>query len=462
MPGGGTWETQNKRRPGAYINVVSEPRAIGTLGTRGVMTAALPMTWGPQNALIELYATDLYNGRSEAKIGVNGFDTEASLPYRLCTTGAYKALLYRLDTGGTIATGTIEGTPTSNTITMSANYAGTTGNDLSISIEQDIAVTTNYFVNIFFRNRLVERFTILAVTDLEDIESQWVTFTVVGTFDTVPVTAGVTLQGGTNGTVESTQLDTYFGLIDTEQWQTMTVASTDATLGQAITTKISQLRDQRGKKVQGVVYNYTAADTPGIISVNQGFQTPTDVVSTNLFPLWVASITAGANVNESNTARVVEAATTILNPVPEEEIADALDAGRFILSYRQDGAVVVEQDINTFISFTADRNSEFSKNRVIRTLDEICNTAALIFNRNYLGRVNNDDLGRNTYKLELITMMDNLQDIGAVQNFAGATDIQVYPGQDIDSVVVDLYVQPVDSMEKLYMTVHVNIIVNAA
>jgi hypothetical protein len=44
----------------------------------------------------------------------------------------------------------------------------------------------------------------------------------------------------------------------------------------------------------------------------------------------------------------------------------------------------------------------------------------------------------------------------AVTNFDGAKDITVLPGEAVDAVVVDLVIQPVDSMEKLYMTVNVN------
>ena len=51
--------------------------------------------------------------------------------------------------------------------------------------------------------------------------------------------------------------------------------------------------------------------------------------------------------------------------------------------------------------------------------------------------------------------MNTLQGIGAIQNFDSTTDITVYAGNAIDAVVVDLAVQPVDSMEKLYMTVNV-------
>ncbi len=41
--GGGTYLVQNKILPGAYINFVSQPRAMGTLGERGTVCMALEL-----------------------------------------------------------------------------------------------------------------------------------------------------------------------------------------------------------------------------------------------------------------------------------------------------------------------------------------------------------------------------------------------------------------------------------
>jgi hypothetical protein len=153
---------------------------------------------------------------------------------------------------------------------------------------------------------------------------------------------------------------------------------------------------------------------------------------------------------------VVPGATEITGYIAENLVADNLKLGWFLLSYRQDGAVVVEQDINCLHTFTADKGYAFCKNRVIRCLDEIGNTAALTFNRNYAGKMDNNDTGRNVYKAELISYIDSLENINAVTNFEGPADITVLPGESVDAVVVDITIQPVDSMEKLYMTVNVN------
>lgn len=453
MPAGGTWTVQNKVRPGAYINFVSVPKPVGSMGNRGVVAVGMPMTWGPENELIKLTGDELLNGASLAKVGVTAFDTEESLPYRVILAGCYTALLYRTDTGGAKATATI----LANTLTVSAKYKGSTGNKITVVIVENKPEEGNYTIQVLVNNLLQETFVCNKITELGDIESNFVEFTVVDAGANIPTTAGITLTGGTNGTVSSDTYSTFWGLLDTQNFQCLAMYDiTTSGLPALIKDKIQIWREQRGKKVQAVVYNYTSADYEGIISVNQGFKTSTETVDTSLFPLWVASMTAGAEVNKSLTAAVVEDGVEIINPILEDEIEDALNAGRFVLSYRQDGAVCVEKDINTLHTFTVDKNYEFSKNRVIRCLDEIGNSCALIFNRNYAGKVDNDSIGRNQYKTELIAFIDTLVGIRAVTDFDGAQDVTVLPGEAVDAVVVDLLVQPVDSMEKLYMTVNVN------
>lgn len=452
MPAGGTWTVQNKVRPGAYINFVSVPKAVGTLGERGTVAVGMPMTWGPAGELIHLTGDELLNGASLAKVGVTAVDTEESLPYRVALAGCFNALLFRTDNGGTKATATIF----ADTLTASAKYAGTTGNKITIVTLKDKPEVGNFTIQVLVNNLLRESFVASKITELADIESAFVDFEVLDEEANIPETAGIALAGGENGDVDKQLYPTFWSLLDTKDFQCIAMYDTDVTIPPLLKDKVEIWREKRGKKVQAVVYDYAAADYEGLISVDQGFKTATETVDTSLFPVWAASMTAGAQVNESLTAAVVEGGVEIINPILEDEIEDALNAGKFVLSYRQDGAVCVEKDINTLHTFTVDKNYAFSKNRVIRCLDEIGNTTALIFNRNYAGKVDNDATGRNQYKTELISMFDTLQSIRAIQNFDGAKDITVLPGEAVDAVVVDVTVQPVDSMEKLYMTVNVN------
>lgn len=455
MPSGGTWIAQNKIRPGAYINFVSVPKAVGTLGERGTVAIGLPMTWGPHGALIKVTGDELLTGGSIPKIGCSATDTEESLIYRVALSGAFTALLYRTDKEGEKATATLQDS-SEDALVMTAKYDGTSGNKITVVIAEDTKQVGNSVVQVLFNNLLKEEFSVGTISAIGDLESQYVDFEVKKASAPVPKTAGTPLTGGTNGENDSSTYADFWKLLNTENFQCMAMYDKTASVAPLIKDMVEIWREKRGKKVQAVVYDYETADYEGIISVNQGFKTETETVDETMFMLWAASQTAGAEVNESLTASVVEGAVQIINPIDEDEIADALQLGKFVLSYRQDGAVVVEKDINTLHTFTVDKNYAFSKNRVIRCLDEIANTAMLVFNRNYCGKISNDTKGRAQYKTELIHQIDTLVGIRAIDNFDGASDITVLPGEDVDSVVVDMTIQPVDSMEKLYMTVNVN------
>ena len=49
----------------------------------------------------------------------------------------------------------------------------------------------------------------------------------------------------------------------------------------------------------------------------------------------------------------------------------------------------------------------------------------------------------------------DIQANNGIQNFT-ADDVEVLPGTDIDAIVVNIVIQAVDSIEKIYMTIEVN------
>ena len=57
-------------------------------------------------------------------------------------------------------------------------------------------------------------------------------------------------------------------------------------------------------------------------------------------------------------------------------------------------------------------------------------------------------------QFELARMVcGELEALGAIDGFDSREDIEVLPGEAADAVVVNLRICPVDSMEKLYLTV---------
>lgn len=458
---GGTWKVQNKVRPGAYINFKAVPAPNSNLGTRGIMTMPVAMSWGPEKGVIELLSTDLLDGKSLAKIGYTGADPE-SLIYRLALSNCYKALIYRLDTGGTKASGSNEG------LTAVAKYPGILGNSIHFVVAENKYDENYWDVITIFREAEKERQTVLKTAEVDDLkDNDFIEWSGSGTLSAT-ATAGVALTGGTNGTLSAAAYssdDGYFNAIKGLNWNVMAIPqgediATDA-IKSLVISLITNLRDEQGKKVQAVLFN-KLANYEGIISVRQGYKTIGETITPELFTAYAAGLTAGAEVDESNTYKAINDAISIVYmegevPYDNEKIIEMLNKGQFILTTRQDGTIIVEQDINTLHQPypSADVNYSFTKNRVIRTLDEINNSIKLLFETTYIGKVDNNDDGRNVFKADIISYLNILQGIGAIQNFDSTTDISVSAGEAIDAVVVDLAVQPVDSMEKLYMTVNV-------
>lgn len=434
---GGFFTIQNKKLPGAYINFKSVTQAGGQLGGRGVATMPLSLSWGPNDQVIELLSSDLADGKSLAKVGVTAADA-ASLVLRQCLMHCYKLLVWRIDKGGTKAAATL------GDLTVAAKYAGTKGNDIQVAI---LVNGTAFDVATYVGQSEVDRQTVAEIEDLAP--NDWVAFAGTGE---LAANAGTPLSGGTNGTVSNTNYMDYLEAMKTRDWQTMGIPSADAALPAIVAEYIKGQRDNAGKKVQAVVYNNNTADHEGIISCKQGYRTETEEITPVNFVAWVTGATAGAAVNQSLCYKTLSGATSIIGDLPEDELAEEITKGWFLLSKRVDGVIVVLDDLNTFVSTTPDKSEAFGNNRVVRVLDEIGNTTRLTFEKHFIGEVDNTENGRDTFKAQLLANFSTLQDLSAIQNFV-AEDIEIQVGSKKNAVVVNGYIQPVDSMKKLYMTI---------
>lgn len=434
----GTWTTQNKVRPGVYINFESVPKPLGTVGDRGIVTMALPLSWGEAKKIITIEAgEDPFN-----KLGYDITSTQLLL-IREALKRAKTLLLYRLNTG-TKATATIDN------LTVAAKYGGVRGNDLSIVIQTNVDNPAKFDVKTLLDGKEMDAQTVATVDELQG--NDWVDFSGTGVLN---ATAGVNLTGGADGEVTNQDHMDYLAAIEVQDFNTMALASDDQTLKSLYVSFVKRMRGDEGKKIQVVMPNYPDADYEGVISVKNGvILSDGTVIDAVKAVAWVAGATAGADINQSLTYQAYDDAVDVDTRYTNSQIIDALNNGEFLFS-PSDGKAIVEQDINTLTSFTPTKGKQFRKNRVIRVLDGIAVDFKRIFESYYIGKVNNNEDGRNIFKNECVNYLTTLQNIAAIQNFDSQTDITVQQGSESDSVVVELYVQPVDSVEKLYFTIKI-------
>ena len=435
---GGIFASTNKVRPGAYINFKSVPKPMSSVGNRGIATMPVVLGWRGNDEIIPVYSTDLSDGKCLDKIGYYGYENEIQ-PIREALKNCYLVLLYKINSKGSKANATL------GNLVATAKYDGVIGNNLSVVIKE---VEEDFEVITYLYGKEKDRQIGKTVGDIEN--NDWIDFTGEGA---LAANAGALLEGGANGSIEEGSYSKYLELVKSKVWNTMGVPTASETkIKQSVVTYIKELREQKGKKVQAVLKDFAQADSEGIISVDQGYKTSDEEITPESFVAYVAGLTAGADINKSNTYSVINGAVQIINPKTDDELEQALIAGKMVLSYRQDESVVIESDINTFTSVNANKGKEFKKNRVIRTLDDINNSIKSTFENKYIGKVDNNASGRNIFKADILSYLKELNRMGAIRE-VDPEDIVISEGNDIDSVVVDLGVQPVDAMEKLYMTV---------
>ena len=123
MLGGGTFVTQNKELPGAYINFVSAASANATLSDRGIVTMPLLMDWGKDGEIFEVGSGDF----QKDSLSIFGYDyTHDKLKgLRDLFLNARTLYAYKLTSGGKKAENNF----------AKALYSGVRGNDLKIVIQ---------------------------------------------------------------------------------------------------------------------------------------------------------------------------------------------------------------------------------------------------------------------------------------------------------------------------------------
>lgn len=223
----------------------------------------------------------------------------------------------------------------------------------------------------------------------------------------------------------------------------------------AITTWITAMRTDEGVKVQGVLANYVA-DDESIINVTQGVVLSDETTLTAAqCTAWVGGITAGANINQSNSGKKYIGTIDVVPRMTKTEMEAAISDGKFIFKVDSAQNVTAVYDINSLVTTTVDKGEIFKKNRVIRTIDGVNNDIVEIFESNYIGKINNNADGRSLLRSTLIQYFISLQNTSAIQNFV-SDDVTVSTGVDSDAVVIDCNIQPVDSVEKIYITVNLS------
>ncbi len=416
--GGGTFTSQNKVLPGAYINIKTAGGSVITIGERGTVALPIALSWGKTG--VYTVTADEFQQNS---IGVFGYTYTADEMQELreLFMHAQKVLVYNLNEGGKAASCTY----------ATAKYAGSRGNTLKVVIQNNVDNSDKFDVTLLLDDTKVFQQTVATAAELSD--NAFVTWSKTA----LAVTAGMAFTGGADGTASTGTHQN--ALNELESYKFDILVCTDTAQNALYAAYTERLRDKRGIKFQMVGVD-VEADYKGIVTL----------VSEQANALyWVAGALAGCAVNKSCTNKIYDGELTIATPHTQLELENCILAGKFVF-HKVDDDVRVLMDINTLVTYTEDNGKIFSKNQVVRATENRHNDIKRIFNNKYLGNIQNDDDGRVSFWGDVVKLTNEYVTMRAFDTYDSKA-LTVTLGNDIDSIVVKDYVTPIGTMEKLYM-----------
>ncbi len=433
--GGGVFTTQNKIIPGTYINFVSALNASAVLSDRGIVAMPLELKWGADEQIITM-ESEKFEKDALYTLGYT-YDSEEMKGLRDLFKNTRTAYLYKLNSG-TKATGKYG----------EARYSGVRGNDLKVIVSANIEDSTKFDVTTILGNLEIETQTVGSSAALMDNEFIVFNKTVQLTVSSNPDN----LTGGTAGEVTGANYQNFLDKIESYSFHVLGCLSTAPTIQALMVAFTKRMRDEQGVKIQTVLYNAVSPDYEGIVNIKNAV-TDLGAAGSELV-YWVSGACAGCAVNKSNTNKNYNGEYSIDTAFTQLQLERAIKDGYFTL-HKVGNEIHVLEDINSLTTFSTERNEYFQYNQVIRVLDQVGNDIAVLFNRTYLGKVQNNEAGRIGLWSDIVSYNKQLQTIGAIENFS-SEDVTVSIGDDKKTVVVTNAIQPVFAMEKLYMTVMVH------
>lgn len=434
MAGGGNWETQNKELSGAYTNFKTNSLAVAGLDSKGAVAIPLMLDWGKVGEFIKVSLTTKFKE-------VFGKDLKDLLPIKEAFKGTGNVIVYNLNGEGEKAAAT------SGEFKVSAAHGGVGGNKLSVTIA--IGLSGNATVRTFFEGVRVDSQIVEKTEELK--ANAYVIFE-----GTLPeVDAILTLTGGTTLAAQNDSYATFAAGLDTQIFKTIALGSDDESVKLMLSLKVKQWRENEGKNVALITNDYNAADHEGVISIKNGVYLGGEFLPAKDAVYWYGAAYANAGSN-SLTYEEYPGATDV-ERLDHDAIVKAKREGHVVFIYDQgeDGIdrMVVESDINTFRSFTPEKNRDFGKGLIVRQMDIMGNNIKHVYSRSYIGKVKNGGNGRNLFKGAIMKeVLDRMVRRGEIEPY-NPDDIVVIVGDEKDAVLVSLGVKFIDAMEKLYTTV---------
>lgn len=267
-----------------------------------------------------------------------------------------------------------------------------------------------------------------------------------------PSAGTVALSGGNNGVVVGLG-DALVKLRD-EMYNVVVTDRQDVACQSAVAQFIVDLSDNQGKDRRAVI----CAPESGSSTVSNAYDEKELTVlgqamdnDASLTAFCVAAMSAGASWNTALTYSILPISGDPSIILDDQELEQWIAEGYMPISKREDGLWCITKDINSMHGDDDGMPEILKKNRAVRLIQTLRNTIKYVWETQYIGKVTNDDLGRDMLKGSICAILDLLVNGRGIAQYS-ESDVVVIAGEKPDEVIMQLALTLYDSMEILYIT----------
>lgn len=448
----GTWVTQNKVRPGVYINYVFSDTELINYASEGVMAMPFTFPLNRANMTVEVTSKSIKSKELEKYGVMTGSDS-----YKYLTTllkYCSKIILYSVGDSGSKARLDVE-----NEFTAIAKYNGEEGNKFAVEV---LALKDNkQTFNTYYNNELVA----IQTYDFDKQEmsgiNDYVDIVVSGS--TVTETVPTVLANGTNDTNTdvNTSLKVMFENLRCSEIEVLAIPYVEADYD--FSNVEDFINEYNANHVQKLVVVYPKTDSESasknsefVIAVTE----QTAVLSNGLemdatmLAGYIAAKEAGADYKVDLTFDMCDDIISI-SELTNDEIVENIKRGVMNLSYRSDRSVVIEDDINSLVLLGENQSSSLKANDTLRLLNDISYRIVSYGENVIIGKKKVTETTLNLVKAFIVGIMNEYVNEQVIVNFDSKNDVQVVFGEQPDGILCTVAIQKTQSAKKLYFSIGV-------
>lgn len=454
---------EQKVRPGVYRRYENAGSNSAPGAIVGVMAIAVHADFGPLG-VVSTFSRDEVS-EMQAMYGTGGTMDAAKA---LFDGGATKVFIYRLGTGGEVASVNVSSSnePATTIATVKTKYP--TDSNYNITIKTKLDDATKKQILVYLDTTLLEIIEYdvsedekSALVEAVNSNSKYLSATAGEGTGAAASVANSTLTGGTAPTVNTESYDAAFTAFESYKWNYMVLDTVETAVHSLASAYMDRIYEEGALGVcilgEPTTVNFEdrlahakAFNNEKIIYLGSGFEdSDGNKVDGYLAIAKQAGIIGATGSDESITHTVIPGAVNTLEVLKNSKYEDAIKSGMLLLSPNDEGQVWFDAGINTLVTLDKEQDEGWKKIRRTATrfevFDRIDRAVAPL-----IGKVNCDNIGIGDVIMAGQKVLDAM--ISESKFMAGATfveDTDFKRGPDYAYFVIDA--TDIDSLEKIYL-----------